>query len=97
VSVDRRRRPVADARWSAVILTTRAIDELTQLHDRMPVVVEPAHHAAWLDPGCTDPLAARALLGPTPPGRLAAYPVSRAVGNVANNGPQLTAPVPAVG
>jgi putative SOS response-associated peptidase YedK len=74
---------VADARWSAVILTTRAIDELSQLHDRMPVVVEPAHHAAWLDPGRTD--------------RLAAYPVSRAVGNVANNGPQLTAPVPAVG
>ena len=93
-------RPGADPAgwlWSAVILTTRAIEELSQLHDRMPVVVEPAAYAAWLYPGRTDPVAARALLGPTPPGRLAAYPVSRAVGNVANNGPQLTAPVWAVG
>lgn len=53
-------------------------------------------YAAWLDPGRTDPAAARALLALPAPGRLVAHPVSRAVGNVANNGPQLTEPVPAL-
>jgi putative SOS response-associated peptidase YedK len=45
--------------WSAVILTTRAIDELGHLHDRMPVLVAPADYAAWLDPRRTDPVTAR--------------------------------------
>jgi putative SOS response-associated peptidase YedK len=80
-----------------VIITTRAIDELGHLHDRMPVVVETEHYAAWLDPRRTDPVAARALLAPPPPGRLGYHPVSRAVGNVANNGPQLAEPVPSSG
>ena len=81
--------------WSATIITSRAIDELGHLHDRMPMVVEPATHAAWLDPRRIDPAAARVLLAPPPPGRLRVHPVSGAVGNVANNGPQLTEPVPA--
>jgi putative SOS response-associated peptidase YedK len=91
-------RPHADPTgwlWSAVIITTRAVGELRQLHDRMPVFAEPEHYAAWLDSGRTDPVAARALLAPAPPGRLVAHPVSPAVGNVANNGPQLAAPLPA--
>src|SRR5664280_2568828 len=91
-------RPHADPTawlWSAVIITTRAVGELRHLHDRMPVFVEPEHYAAWLDPGRTDPVVARALLAPAPPGRLVAHPVSPAVGNVANNGPQLAVPLPA--
>jgi putative SOS response-associated peptidase YedK len=83
--------------WSAVIITTRALEELRHLHDRVPVLVEPEHYTAWLDPRRTDPVAARALLAHPPAGRLGYHPVSRAVGNVANNGPQLAEPVPLFG
>ena len=37
----------------------------------------------------------RALLVPAAPGRLQAYPVSTAVNNVRNNGPELLEPLPA--
>jgi len=83
--------------WSAVILTTRAINELGHLHDRMPVLVEPANYTAWLDPRRTDPVTALALLAPAPADWLRYHPVSRAVGNVANNGPQLAQPVSVFG
>jgi putative SOS response-associated peptidase YedK len=94
---DRSRADPAAWLWSAVVITTRATGELSRLHDRMPVVVEPGHYAAWLDPHRTDPVAALARLSPPPPGRPMFHPVSRAVGNVAHNGPQLAEPVPAVG
>jgi len=63
----------------------------------MPVPVEPEHYTAWLDPRRADPAAARALLAPPPPRRLGYHPVSRALGNVATNGPQRAEPVPASG
>ena len=88
-------RPPADPTawlWTTTILTTAAIPRLAHLHDRMPVIVAPARYAAWLDPGLTDPAAVRGLLTPTRPDLLAAYPVDAAVGNVANNGPQLSDP-----
>ena len=77
---------------SVAIITARASDRLGQIHDRMPVVVEPADWADWLDPDLTDPAAARQLL--TVAGdRLVGHPVSAAVGNVRNNGPELVRPV----
>jgi putative SOS response-associated peptidase YedK len=44
---------------------------------------------AWLDPSRTDPDDLRGLLAPPPPGQMRAYPVSTAVSNVRNNGPEL--------
>jgi putative SOS response-associated peptidase YedK len=89
------RPPEDPGAWlcSATIITTRAFDELGHRHDRMPMFVEPACYAAWLDLRRTDPTAARALLVPAAPGRLEPHPVSRAVGDVANNGPQLATPL----
>ncbi|HMO11922.1 MAG TPA: SOS response-associated peptidase [Actinotalea sp.] len=60
------------------------------LHDRQPVLVEPADWASWLDPA----VAARealALLG-GPPRDLTAVAVSPAVSSVANDGPELIRP-----
>jgi putative SOS response-associated peptidase YedK len=57
----------------------------------MPLVLPPERWADWLDPARED-VAELAL--PTPPEyveRLEIRPVGAAVGNVANNGPQLTA------
>jgi putative SOS response-associated peptidase YedK len=57
----------------------------------MPLVLPRDRWAAWLDPARQD---VAELAAPTPPEyveRLEIRPVGRAVGNVANNGPQLTA------
>ncbi len=61
----------------------------------MPVVLPRDRWDAWLDPTAQDVDHVRGLLAPVAPGRFEAYPVSRAVGNVASEGPQLLAPVPA--
>ncbi len=75
---------------SCTILTTSPNELMATLHDRMPVILAPEDYDRWLDPGVTDPNAVQDLLRPYP-GELQAYPVSRAVNNVRNDGPELTA------
>ena len=79
-------------RTTYAIVTTQAEAGLDRIHDRMPVVLAPDRWAAWLDPGVDDADQVRALLAPVSPGRFAAYPVGRRVGNVANTGPALLEP-----
>lgn len=80
--------------WTAVIITTRAEDEVGRIHDRMPMVIEPERWDDWLDPGDTDPARVRALLAPAMAGGLTSYPVSRDVNAVRNNGARLIEPEP---
>ncbi|MEO9325489.1 SOS response-associated peptidase [Nocardioides sp. C4-1] len=80
-------------RWTCTVITTEATDDVGRIHDRMPLMVEPDRWGSWLDPRTpTDDLLA--LLVPAAPGRLEAYPVSAAVGNVRNNGAWLVEPLP---
>jgi putative SOS response-associated peptidase YedK len=75
------------------VLTLAAAGELAGVHDRMPLVLEPARWAAWLT--AADPAP---LLAPAPAAYLAGIelrPVSAAVGNVRNDGPELIQRVPA--
>ncbi len=76
---------------SFTILTQPAEPGLDRIHDRQPVVIDPDHWDAWLTPS-TDPAQVQSLLTASPPGRFAAYPVGRAVGNSRNNGPALLEP-----
>ncbi|MFE9688277.1 SOS response-associated peptidase [Micromonospora sp. NPDC005806] len=75
------------------VLTTAAVGELAEVHDRMPLLLPRERWAAWL--GSTgDPAA---LLAPPAPEWLAGLevrPVSPAVGDVRNDGPGLTVRVP---
>jgi putative SOS response-associated peptidase YedK len=80
---------------TCAVLTTEAEDAVGVIHDRMPLLVERERYGAWLDPTADDPDLLRGLLVPAAPGRLDAYPVSTAVNSVANNGPQLLAPLAA--
>ena len=80
--------------WTAVIITTRAEDEVGRIHDRMPMVIEPERWDDWLDPGDNDPARVRALLAPAAAGGLATYPVAMDVNAVRNNGPRLIEPEP---
>jgi putative SOS response-associated peptidase YedK len=80
-------------RWTCTIITTTAEDSLGHIHDRMPMLVEPADYAAWLDPGRSDPDDLHRLLVPASPDRLEAYAVSTQVNDVRTNGPQLLDPL----
>jgi putative SOS response-associated peptidase YedK len=81
--------------WTCTVLTTSAEDNLGRIHDRMPLLVEPRQYSTWLDPRIKDPEQLRSVLVPAAPGRLDAYPVSTAVNNVRNNGPDLVKPIAA--
>ena len=84
-------------RLTMAVLTTASGGDLARIHDRMPLLVEPADRDRWLDPSVA--IATEELLAAAVPAgqRLAAYPVSTAVNSVRHNGPQLIDPVPAEG
>lgn len=78
---------------SCTILTTAANELMQPLHDRMPVILPPEQYERWLDPEQRDADALQELMAPFPAQQMAAYPVSRAVNKVGNDGPDLVAPV----
>jgi putative SOS response-associated peptidase YedK len=78
---------------SFAIVTTAPNDLLRPIHDRMPVVIPEADWDRWLDPTIDDPAKLRDLLGPAADQPLEAYPISRLVNDVRNNGPQLLEPI----
>ncbi|CAM3469666.1 SOS response-associated peptidase [Nocardioides dubius] len=82
-------------RWTCTVITTDAEDSLGHIHDRMPLMVPRERWSDWLDPQPHDAESLLGLLEPAAPGRLVAQPVSLAVNNVRNNGPELIAPLPA--
>lgn len=86
-------------RWmlSFTILTRDSIGPLGSNHDRMPLFLDPDHADAWLDPttdNVRDVLDAAIDAAPAVAETLDVYAVSRAVGNVRNNSPELIEPVP---
>jgi putative SOS response-associated peptidase YedK len=75
------------------VLTLPAEGDLALVHDRMPLVLEPANWDAWLT--SADPTGL--LAGPSPQyaAGIELRPVSPAVGDVRNDGPELVRKVPA--
>ncbi|MFH1872670.1 MAG: SOS response-associated peptidase family protein [Pseudomonadota bacterium] len=51
--------------------------------------IKPEDYTAWLDPANGNVETLLALVGPYPERLMEAYPVSRKVGNPANEGPEL--------
>ena len=77
---------------SCTIITTEANALMRPLHDRMPVILDAADYAHWLDPDNPDPESLVAILRPAPPERMTAYPVGLRVNNVRNDDPALIEP-----
>ena len=75
--------------WTATIITTTAPDELGEIHDRMPMVIDQASWTDWLDPANTETADVRALLAPAATTGLMSYPVAPLVNSVRNNGSEL--------
>jgi len=86
------------ARWvlSFTILTRDSIGRLGSIHDRMPLFIDPDHADAWLDPdtdNVRDVLDAAIDAAPAIADELDNHVVSKAVGNVRNDSPELIEPV----
>lgn len=79
---------------SHTIITCPPNRFMERIHDRMPVVLDDAALAAWLDPELTRPADVLPLLAPCPDDLLTAYPVAPLVNNVRHDGPELIAPLP---
>ena len=77
-----------------LIVTSAARKGLLDIHDRRPVVLHPDAAMRWIDPDCSSADAENiATNEDTLPDELAWYPVSKAVGNVKNNGADLIRPI----
>ncbi|WP_121741363.1 SOS response-associated peptidase [Natronorubrum halophilum] len=70
------------------VVTTEPNDLVSDLHDRMAVILEPDSETQWLT--ADDP---RSLLEPYPADEMRAYPVSRAVNDPSVDEPSLVEPL----
>jgi putative SOS response-associated peptidase YedK len=88
------RDPSTDSvRRTFTIVTTTRNEALSDLHDRMPVIVPEAAWARWLTPGAADDGELIGLLTPNDTVELEIYAVSRAVNDVRQDGPALIEPL----
>ena len=82
---------------SCTIIVTEANALLRPLHDRMPVILDPADYGNWLGTGRTDRETDKALLQsllkPADPSGWEVYPISRAVNSSANDSSELLEPL----
>jgi putative SOS response-associated peptidase YedK len=83
------RSPEGEVMRTFTIITTAANEKLRALHDRMPVILPRAAWPAWLGEEPAEPAELLALLRPYPLSDLAAWPVPRRVGRVAEDDPGL--------
>jgi putative SOS response-associated peptidase YedK len=67
------------------ILTTTPNAVTSATHDRMPVILDPAHYDLWLDPGMTDTAILAELLRPFAARLMRCYPVSNRVNQGQND------------
>ncbi len=78
-----------EAVGSFTIITTQANERMSSLHERMPVILPRAAEDDWLAADLRDPHEVEQFLHPYPDDEMRVYPVSTAVNNTRNNGPQL--------
>ncbi|MCY2995507.1 MAG: SOS response-associated peptidase [Planctomycetota bacterium] len=70
---------------SCTIITTEPNALMQPIHDRMPVILDPAAYDLWLDPEVRSGQKLEDLLRPYPADRLEAFPVGTVVNNPRND------------
>ncbi len=78
---------------SCTILTTGANEMMAPLHDRMPVILDPADYDDWLLSDGRNQETLQHLLRPADEDLLAAHPVSTFVNRPQNDAPECVAPL----
>lgn len=79
--------PEGEALESCCIIVTGANALMRSIHDRMPVILDPACWDTWIDPETHDANVLQALLQPYPADALTAWPVSMQVNNPRHDTP----------
>jgi putative SOS response-associated peptidase YedK len=78
------KNPEGEIIWSTTIITTTPNDMAEEIHDRMPVILNPSGVDVWLDAGTTDKDILQSLLTPYSTDKMKFFPVSKAVNYVKN-------------
>jgi putative SOS response-associated peptidase YedK len=78
---------------SCTIITTEPNSVVSEIHNRMPVVLRKESEKPWLDPDNKDSEGLKELLAPYPPSDMKSHEVSRQVNFSKNNTPDLIKPV----
>ncbi len=78
---------------SCTIITTMPNDLLSPIHNRMPVIIEPARRGVWLNREIKDPQALIPLLKPYPSEEMEVYEVSPKVNSPKFNNPDCIKPL----
>jgi putative SOS response-associated peptidase YedK len=80
--------PAGNKVQTFTIITTDPNELMASIHNRMPVILPPAHEKHWLNPDLK-PADALELLLPYNASDMEAYPVSTLVNSPANNSPEV--------
>ncbi len=80
--------PEGEALESCTLLTTEATEQLSALHDRMPVIVDPVDYELWMDPGVVEPDLASPVIDRNLGGALDFEPISQYVNDVRHDDPR---------
>jgi putative SOS response-associated peptidase YedK len=78
---------------SCTIITAPAVDPVSQIHDRMPIILDEGAYDAWLDPGKSSPVEAKVLLAQNLNGTLEFYRVGRQVNSSKYEGADCVEPI----
>ncbi len=78
---------------SCTIITTDANELMQQVHNRMPVILDPADYERWLDRDQQDPKGVVDLLKQFPAKRMQLVPVSTLVNSPRNEKPECAQPL----
>ena len=93
---ERWRNPAGEFVETCTILTTKPNSLVSDVHDRMPVILKPDDYELWLDPGCADVAAIADCLKPFDPRSMKKYPVSTRVNRADNDDAECAREVPSV-
>ncbi len=84
--------PAGNELETCTILTTAANAMVGELHDRMPVILDPEDYSNWLDTSTEDITTAKALCRPYPAELMMHRPVTTYVNNARHEGPACVKP-----
>jgi putative SOS response-associated peptidase YedK len=85
--------PAGEVVDSCTVITTEANERVQAVHDRMPVILDPADFETWLDPDFAEPAQLARLLAPCPADWLELYAVSPRVNDPRCDTPECVEPL----
>lgn len=85
--------PAGNELETCAILTCAPNEMMRDIHERMPVILDPIQYDAWLDIEQQDAIRASKLLRPYPADKMTAWPVSTYVNKAGNEGHRCIEPV----